>query len=124
MIAPGANGLEPVTINETGTRCVVEANWHDSRSRCQMIWQRQAYGVVSVVTCRKDIPELRVPSVRLPGVADVVADGGSEVGVPLRVEAHTDGSALLRIGDAPAIWLTRHQRDTVAYWLRGNSGGR
>lgn len=63
---------EPVTINDAGTRCVVETNWEDlegKRPRCQVIYERQPDGGCLVTTCRRDVPPVRYTAEQCSAVA-------------------------------------------------------
>lgn len=118
----GAEWLEPVTVNKSGTRCVVETNWHDTRTRCQMIWERVETGGVVITTCRPEIPAVVASRLDLAELARAVYDGGPADGSSIELGNYPDGSALLSIDGGNPIWLTRHQRDVLAYWLRNGNG--
>jgi hypothetical protein len=61
---------EPITINEAGTRCVVETNWGPADGdRCQMIWELTPGGGVVVTTCRPDVPPIRLNAAQRMGLA-------------------------------------------------------
>lgn len=119
---PNADWLEPVTVNKTGSRCVVETNWHDNQERCQMIWERLSGGGVVITTCRKTIPGVAVSKADVAELSSVLRDGGYADGASVGIDNHVDGSGLLSIGGGDPLWLTGHQRSVLAYWLGPNGG--
>lgn len=68
MTAPN-DWTEQVSINDAGSRAVVETNWSMvDGDRCQMILERTPDGGCLITTCRKDVPPIRFTSEQCSGV--------------------------------------------------------
>lgn len=71
---------QQITVNETGTRCVIETSWGPGDGpRCQMIWEIQPGGGVRVSTCDPNVPEVRLNAEQRAGLAYFLRSFGSPV---------------------------------------------
>lgn len=69
MSTSGSDYTQPITINDAGTRAVVETNWHRvGGPRCQMLWDRTEDGGCVVTTCRADTPPIRLTAEQCSGL--------------------------------------------------------
>ena len=67
-------------INNEGTKCVLEANWHDrSGDRCQMIWQLDRGGVM-ITTCHPDVPPIWLTSAQMVSLGFFLRGGSAGSG--------------------------------------------
>lgn len=60
---------QPVSINEQGTRAVVETNWNAPSDLCQMIFEIQEGGDCLISTCMPGMKPIRLNKEQMAGLA-------------------------------------------------------